>query len=117
MKTLFLFISLITFSSVYSQDTLFFNTMERGDSSCTCKTDVIIDKTDSTEVLFEFNINGDVFHIVCETSDFVNYKADENDLSINRINITLGKMGPFITITYDKDKPDMFLYNSNKWFK
>lgn len=117
MKNLFLVIALISFTNIYSQDTLYFNTMESGDSICDCKAEVIVDKTDSTEILFEFNINDSIFHVVCESKDSTTYKAEENDLSINTINVSMGKMGPFITVTYDTKRSDMWLYNSKKWFK
>jgi hypothetical protein len=117
MKTLILFFALISFSNVYSQDTLYFNTIESGDSSCICKSEVIIDASDSTEVLFEVTINDTTFNIVCEKKDTVNYTAEENEMSIDNINFIMGKMGPFITITYDTDRKPLWLYNSKGWFK
>ena len=117
MKTSILFLALISFSNVYSQDTLYFNTMESGDSTCNCNSEVIIDKSDSTEVLFEFKMGGELYHIICETSDFKNYIAEQNDLVIDKINFIVSKTGPFMTITYESHKEDVWLYNSNNWFK
>ena len=117
MKTVILFFALISFSNVYSQDTLYFNTIESGDSICACKSEVIIDDSDSTEVLFEITIGEVTHNIVCERKDSENYTAEENDLDVDNINIIVGKTGPFITITYDSNRAAMWIYSTNGWFK